>query len=188
MPKQFEERLLISEVPFHSQVDNDSDGNSGWWNECSYSSMAMLLGHIGKVGDGRTQLDDYVEREYESAGYTRGAPYQMSDYMNSQAQLFGKEAKFDPYSNRYNIKARLMQGFPCIVHTWLTRSGHILVIVGFDDSAYNGSGAWIVNDPYGEWYSWGYDTTASGEQLLYSYNGAGSHFGVDGDIWLHWIE
>ena len=178
----------LIEVPFHSQLDNEADSDSGWWNECSYSSMAMLLAAIGMVGDGRANLDDYIELEYEKAGYKRGAPFDMNVYMDGVAQKFGKSAKFTRRGSRGELRSLLDRDIPTIIHTFLTRSGHILVCRGYDDESYGGRGGWIVNDPYGEWFSWGYDTTVTGEGLDYSYIGAGSYFGQDGDMWIHWIE
>ena len=51
---------------------------------------------------------------------------------------------------------------PVVIHGYFTRSGHIVVIRGYDDRGF------YVNDPYGEYFADGYDTNKRGENLHYS--------------------
>lgn len=77
---------------------------------------------------------------------------------------------------------------PVILGTYLTEASHIVLVVGFDDSAYEGRGAWVVNDPYGEFTHNGYiHTPNAGKETLYSYSliaQVGAPEG-DGNYWLH---
>ena len=77
---------------------------------------------------------------------------------------------------------------PVILGTYLTESSHIVLAVGSDDSAYDGQGAFIINDPYGEFTHNGYiHTPTAGNEILYSYSliaQVGAPEG-DGNYWLH---
>jgi hypothetical protein len=80
---------------------------------------------------------------------------------------------------------------PVILGTYLTEAGHIVLVVGYDDSAYNGRGAFVVNDPYGEFTHNGYiHTPTAGKNVLYSYSliaQVGAPEG-EGNYWLHLPE
>jgi hypothetical protein len=80
---------------------------------------------------------------------------------------------------------------PVILGTYLTEASHIVLIVGYDDSAYDGRGAFVVNDPYGEFTHQGYiHTPTAGKETLYSYSliaQVGAPEG-DGNYWLHLPE
>ena len=75
-----------------------------------------------------------------------------------------------------------------ILGTYLTEASHIVLAVGSDDSAYDGQGAFIINDPYGEFTHNGYiHTPTAGNETLYSYSliaQVGAPEG-DGNYWLH---
>ncbi len=78
---------------------------------------------------------------------------------------------------RDEIRAHLDQGRPVVAHGFWTGSGHIAVIVGYDDQG------WLANDPAGNWeicYGCG-----SGEKVHYAF-GAGwdTKLSHDGDIWF----
>jgi uncharacterized protein YvpB len=62
-----------------------------------------------------------------------------------------------------DIQTSIDAGNPVIIHGYFTKAGHIIVICGYDDKGF------IVNDPYGEYFSSGYDNRLSGEKLHYSY-------------------
>lgn len=77
---------------------------------------------------------------------------------------------------------------PVILGTYLTEASHIVLVVGYDESAYEGRGAFIVNDPYGEFTHNGYiHTPTAGKNTLYSFSliaQVGAPEG-DGNYWLH---
>lgn len=178
--------LLVLDVPFHTQLNNDEDSNSGWWNECSYTSMAMFLRSFGFVGNGLGQFEDQIEKGSERDKLTRGEPGGMSWYMNQYFSSRGNKYGFSYTFTWDKVYECLQKGHPVIAHTWLTNSGHVLVIVGFNPDAYDGTGAWVCHDPYGEWYPSGYDTDASGECVEYSIPLSKRLIGTDGDLWIHY--
>lgn len=77
---------------------------------------------------------------------------------------------------------------PVILGTYLTEASHIVLVVGYDDLAYDGKGAFVVNDPYGEFTHNGYiHTPTAGKETLYSYSliaQVGAPEG-EGNYWLH---
>lgn len=68
------------------------------------------------------------------------------------------------YQGTFNdIRASIDAGHPVVIHGYFTRFGHIVVIRGYDEKGF------FVNDPNGEYYDTGYDTSKTGECLHYSY-------------------
>jgi C1A family cysteine protease len=69
------------------------------------------------------------------------------------------------YRSKDDIRTELNLGYPVILSGKFTKSGHYVLIVGFDDDSKN----WIVNDPYGDWNS-GYVRKGglTGKALMYS--------------------
>lgn len=181
------ERIWDVDIPHFSQLDNDSDHNSGPLNECSFTCMAMFLRSLGFVGNGDGQFEDQIERLSEALGHTRGEPYAMSELMNDHFYHADYQYKFTPAATWDDLRSDLLKGLPSILHTWLTGSGHVIVYRGWNDDAYGGYGANIFNDPYGEWCPGGYDTGASGEGVEYSYSLSKRLIGIDGDLWAHRI-
>ena len=179
--------IVSNPSPFFTQINNLNFGSWNWSNTCSCSCMAMMLKKHGIVGAGQYSLDDEIAEDFHSRGLQRGAPMEMKQYMQERLNVLGKTANFTSQGTVEWMRDLLRDGHTLIVHTWLTRSGHLILLKGFDDSFYGGRGAWEANDPFGEWHAWGYDTSVSGESQFYSYNGAGAKFGTDRDIWMHWV-
>jgi hypothetical protein len=63
-----------------------------------------------------------------------------------------------------------------------TRSGHIVVARGYD---FRGL---IVNDPHGEYFRSGYDTSVSGAALRYSYGLIQETCAYDDQFWVHFVS
>lgn len=177
---------LNLDIPFHTQLNNDSDHDSGWWNECSYTAMAMFLRKHGYVGNGNGQFEDQIEKSFEAWGGGRGEPQAMSAFMNQFFPHPQIEYKFTYRATWGFLEERLKANSPAILHTWLTGSGHVVLLKGFDDKAYNGTGGYIFHDPFGEWFPSGYDTNLSGANVTYSYPLCKRLIGVDGDLWAHY--
>ena len=140
-------------VPAYSQLDNLNKPHQ----TCSYTSLAMVLEYFDKDShkldalDGG-QLEDEMSRYAEDVmGLQRGNPSHMELLINEvYGPIVGIKAHFDPYGSRAKIKGAIDSGSPCVLHGYFTPSGHVLVVIGYDDEAYGGAGAYIVQDPYGE--------------------------------------
>lgn len=178
-------RNYVNRHRYFSQRDNDSDSDSGPSNECSYSAMAIFLSNLGIVGQGGENLDDQIEKEYESLGLRRGLPEDMSKFLAQKAAQVGEGVSMTRRGSRSQIREALQLGGIVICHTFLTRSGHIIAIVGEDATAYGGAGAWVCSDPYGECLGNYRYMRTGGFCVRYSFEGLGRAFGQDGDIWMH---
>ncbi len=120
--------------------------------------VAMCMRFLGIKGDGNGQLEDQLIRECDRRGLEITCQWSMQEmfkWKNIRAS-FRENATID------QIKKHVDSGKPCIIHGWFTKSGHIIVIRGYNDQGF------IVNDPYGEWFESGY-RDVSGESLTYSY-------------------
>ena len=101
----------------------------------------------------------------DSRGWDHGA----TDGLRKLVEHYGGRDDVKRNAGLHDIDVALNGGKVCIVHAFLTRPGHIIVIRG-----YNNSGDYYVNDPAGEWYYSGYDYNATGSRdqkgknLLYS--------------------
>lgn len=167
-------------VPYFSQLDNRRVP----YGTCNVTSVAMVCAYFGVVGNGQGQLEDQMFDWMSYHGLDRHSPIDLVEVIAWK----GLKDDFRADASWEAVKAWLKAGNPCIAHGYFTRSGHILVIRGYDDSAYDGRGAWIVNDPYGEWHRNGYDTSVSGENLLYSYEMMANICGDTGDLWVHFVK
>ena len=172
-------------MPYHTQHNNDADWNSGPWNECSYTCMAMGLAALGIKGTGDGQLEDQIERSYENLGLTRGSPYDMAYWINEVYADLGIHDELRMNGTWSQILTALSCGRPIILHTDLTASGHVIAVRGYDPDAYWGHGALICMDPWGEWFPTGYDTSASGDSVLYSQGLIARKCGPDSNYWIH---
>jgi uncharacterized protein YvpB len=154
-------------IPYLSQRDNVRNPSGS----CNVTCIAMCLKWAGYDLSTNGQLEDVLYNHAQTSGLSR---HEGDDL----AVIFNTFAKRDnlPYRDDFvinssvgQIKKQISNGFPAILHGYFTRSGHIITVVGYDDSAYDGAGAFIIHDPWGEWHRWGYDTKASGKEVEYSY-------------------
>jgi predicted chitinase len=164
------------EVPYLSQMDNINNPQGA----CNVTSVAMCMSYFGHpIRNSRNeQLEDELYKFCLNNGLSRHFPNDLQ----TLAQLYGYQSRFEPKARWEDVRAWLASGRPCIVHGWFTRIGHIIVIKGYS------SKGWLVNDPYGEWFSWGYDTTVSGKNLIYSDELMVRTCGTNGDLWIHYFD
>jgi len=165
-------------VPYLAQLDNEQNP----YGSCNVTSVAMCMKYLAP---GRNfgcppgmQLEDFLQNVLESHGKSRHSPYDLEWLLKH----FGVPDTFSPVAKWGDAKGWLEGGNPLIVHGYFTQSGHIIVIRGYNDN-----GDCIVNDPYGEWFSSGYRTDLSGENLVYSDELMKRCCGPDGDLWLHFV-
>ena len=163
-------------VPYLSQIDNINNPHGS----CNVTSLAMCMGFYGRplITAAGKQLEDELYEYCLDNGLSRHSPLDLAKVL----QAYGYKDNFQPGAKWGEVKQWLAAGKPCIVHGWFTKSGHIIVIVGYNEQG------WIVNDPYGEWFDWGYDTTISGKGLTYSYEMMQRLCGPDGDLWMHYVS
>jgi uncharacterized protein YvpB len=175
--------MITLNVPYASQLDNKYNP----YGTCNITSVAMCLRYFGIVGDGsESQLEDQLYDKCDQLGLDRHDPYELKKLIET---FYGKRVQddFKPNGTLEDIKVALNKDQPCIVHGYFTRSGHVIVIKGYDEKGF------IVNDPYGEYYATGYDTSVSGEGLHYSYDLIAGVCSPESkynptDIWLHRIR
>ncbi len=163
-------------VPYFSQLNNEQNPHGS----CNVTSVAMCLVYLGYklASNRREQLEDELYRYCLNNGLSRHSPTDLAKLI----QIYGYKDDFQPDAKWGDVKKWLNAGKPCIVHGWFSRSGHIIVITGYNEKG------WIVNDPYGEWYDWGYDTSVTGKGLTYSYGMMERICGTDGDLWIHYVS
>lgn len=171
---------VLVQTPYLSQQDNKLY-RSG---TCNTTSFAMAMGKHGEplIRRDGTQLEDYLTQYCLDNGLSRHSPGDLEIL----AQRHGYRPRFNDHASWEQVKAWLCEGKVCIVHGYFTESGHIIVIVGYDEE----KGCWIVHDPWGEWYPRGYDTSVSGEYLEYSFRMMFELCGPDAtdQLWIHFFD
>lgn len=151
--------MPVLKVPYKSQRDNKYNPSGS----CNVTSIAMCLEYFGaRSTDPQTQLEDELYGLCQSAGLSRHDPNDLAYMVNRYYQKYATDT-FVSDGSVDDIKKAIDNDSPVVIHGYFTRSGHIIVIKGYDDKGF------IVNDPWGEYYAEGYDTSVSGEGLHYSY-------------------
>lgn len=139
-------------VPYYYQYNNAYEPG----RTCNITSVAMVLSYYGA-----NVTPDQIYRR-------TGGPVFTGPDMIWAAGLYGFKGTFSQTASIQTIKNHIDAGRPVIVQGWFTKSGHIMVITGYD------SKGWIVNDPAGLWarcYGCGYParTASNGKGARYSY-------------------
>jgi hypothetical protein len=150
------------DVPYFSQRDNAIEPQ----RTCGATSAAMCLAYF-KVPDfgSMSQFEDDVKKRFDNLGLDHGAPNDIKRLI----ERFGLRDNLTLKGGISDITNALDAGEVCIVHGYFTNSGHILVVRG-----YTPNGAFIVNDPEGEWFFGGYSRNKTsgpdnkGENKVYS--------------------
>lgn len=143
-------------VPHHSQLNNVNRPHG----TCNVTSVAMCMNFYGiKPKSSGKQLEDELFELVERKGWDR----HVHDHLTKVFECYGVRSRFGTEVSWDKVKAHLAGGNPVIVSGQFTRSGHIIVLRGYDDKGF------FVNDPYGEYFASGYNRSKSGENLHYSY-------------------
>lgn len=162
-------------VPYKSQLDN-------WYNptgSCNVTYQAMCLEYLGaERACSEEQFEDELYAYAEKAGLDRHSPSDLAQIVRD----YGCQDSFSVSASIQDVKDWLDTGNPAVIHGWFTLSGHIVAVVGYDDSSL------IVHEPYGEWFSWGYRTALIGAYLPYSNDLIRRTCMPDGDFWIHFIS
>jgi len=151
-------------VPYLSQRDNVRDPDK----TCNVTCVAMVLKCFGIPAKTSTpQLEDELDQYMAKKGWSR---YVHDDLVQLQQDYGLKKSRFTTKATWDEIKQHLDAKNPVILSGKFTSAGHIIVLRGYD-----ATGFW-VNDPFGEWFSSGYDknvpgvSNKKGENKHYSYN------------------
>jgi uncharacterized protein YvpB len=168
-------RSKVLNTPFFPQTDNIFNPNGA----CNVTSIAMCLSFLGIVGDGSSpQLEDQLYQLCLSKSWSRHSPIDLVKVVRFK----GKKDTFITNGTIEQIKKHIDRGFPCVIHGYFTRSGHIIEVHGYDEKGL------ICHDPYGS-YQDGYSSKVSnGKNINYSYDLIKRVCMPDGDLWLHRIE
>ncbi|NEQ73938.1 MAG: C39 family peptidase [Okeania sp. SIO2C9] len=174
----------ILDVPYFPQNDNIIR----YLQTCNMTCAAMVVEYFYPGTNRNTpgQLEDSLT-EYCVRNYGYNSIYYHHRIVDT-LKHWNVKSTFSTTTRFSKIKHHLDRGNPVIYSGKFTKSGHIIVLRGYDET-----GFW-VNDPYGEWYNWGYDRNTpnnmkKGENLHYSYNmmGALSNSGRQAG-WAHLCE
>ncbi len=162
-------------VPYKSQLDNTENP----YGTCNVTSIAMALSYLGLKGKNpKKQLEDEFQDWMEAKGLDRHSPQDLAKLVEG----YGYKDTFKTNATVEEVQDWLIQGNPAVIHGYFTTSGHIVCVIGFNQKGF------IVNDPFGEWHSDGYDTYSSGAGLTYSYGMIDKTCRHDGDFWVHFIS
>jgi hypothetical protein len=143
----------IRDVPYYHQYFNSINPSGS----CQNTTIAITLGLYG--------VDihpDELSREYgtEKAQTVAG----WEEIFNTQARRFGlavRDSSRDDASIG-DVQRRLDRGLPVPVHGAFTASGHLVVLLGYDEDWY------YVHDPAGDWSrNYQLDTPTAGRYARY---------------------
>ncbi|MEG4323369.1 MULTISPECIES: C39 family peptidase [unclassified Microcoleus] len=162
------------EIEYKSQLDNLLNPTGA----CNVTAIATCLNYFGIKSRSLAQLEDEIYRAMENLGLNRHSP----DDLAEMVRRYGLKNDFTLEGTFDRCKRHLAAGNPCVIHGYFTSFGHIVTLVGYDNAGF------LVHDPYGEWFSTGYDISASGAYLHYSYDLIRRTCANDGQFWVHYIS
>ena len=164
------------EIPYYNQYDNVNYG----YATCQNTSVAMVLSHYEYSIHPDTIFNEWGKDIAQSPS---GLNMVYRHYArNSDIQTFTNASPEE-------LQSALQQGYTAIVHGYFTRSGHVIVVHGFDGQRY------YVNDPAGQWdgcFKCGYNGSYNGvtsydknafEAAVFTSNGSSYLPG-----WIHLIR
>lgn len=168
-------------VPYLDQLDN-SDHPYG---TCNVTSLAMVLSYFRvPPRNPSIRFPDELNRHCTANNLDRETP----EAIVKVAEDYGCNDRFSQTASFEQVKEWLAQGNPAIVHGYFTPTGHIICIIGYNETGF------IVNDPYGELmydpnpeYSH-YNIYTTGAGLTYSYNLMYQTCCTDNQFWVHFIS
>lgn len=169
---------IFLEAPYFLQRENYYEPGG----TCGLTSAAMLINFWGQVSTSFVSRNVTPDELYLKFGKRKG---QSPDTLATLYRSFGLNSDYTYKGTREDIKKHLDNGRPVVVHGWFTKSGHIIVLTGYNENGF------IANDPAGEWigcYKCGYKSGGYGKSILYTYAQMNtSVLGKDGDIWYSYI-
>lgn len=169
-------RLTIP-CPYLCQYDNKLHP----LGSCNLTSLGMALLHYKKDVPGEWErisdnLLDYADKN----GYDRHSV----DDIAALARKFGVADTASTATSFAQIKTHLLSDNLVIIHGDFTKSGHIILLRGFDSD----EGMWYVNDPAGKWPNYGNFGWEPGDGVWYESNWFKKLTGPDGHVWAHLLK
>lgn len=154
-------------VPYYSQRDY---GGGQSWSICGCTSVAMVLSYWGVKIDPDGVLAGWGKGSCQSPPGCEGVFEANKLKATSTYKGTWKE-----------IRDQIDLGRPVVIHGRFTASGHIIVVVGYDEKGY-----WC-NDPAGKWEQVNDDSYAdnpkNGAKVYYQEEAMWRACGGDGDVW-----
>ncbi len=163
-------------VPYLCQLDNTEDP----YGTCNITSMSMVLNYFGIKGQNNDseRLPDELHDWIDARGLDRHDPACLAQVVDA----YGVHDNFRQDATIEDVQEWLTQGNPAVVHGYFTSSGHIVCLIGYNSYGF------IVNDPYGEYFAEGYDTSSTGAGLSYSYELIKKTCMTDNQFWVHFLS
>jgi Peptidase_C39 like family len=166
------ERLILRlPVTYRSQMDNNPKWHGAPNRQCNVTSTVMLLDYIlkGKLSKLSSEAGFREPEGYYGKILRQKYDSDTTDH-DGHTVCLKEEFNVDSYWSKKlsarDIRRQLELGIPVVIGVAFKVSGHILCIVGIDESR----GTYLVHDPYGIRYgaSNSYDVGAWGAYDVYS--------------------
>ena len=161
-------QLIDLDVPYFSQLNNDTGIFGSGSRQCNTTSNAMLADYLLK-GELTRKAREQGLREPESAYIPIVGKYGDTTDHSAQTKALrelGIESYFSYSLSEKDLLASLRAKIPVVIGVAYRSSGHIIVVRGYDP----GTNLWLMNDPFGIRYgaSNSYDVGANGRRDRYS--------------------
>ena len=167
------------DIPYLNQYDNQLSPSA----TCQNTSIAMVLRFYGWQG-----TPDEITSEW--GRHYAQSPTGLSRLISRYGESLN--IRSIPHTNGTinQLKSILDKGFPVVIHGYFTRSGHVVVVTGYNENGY------YVNDPAGTWnqsFMGGYHGSYDGKNVFYNKSSFEAAISTsDGysylPIWLHEIK
>ena len=166
--------LVNIEVPYYSQHDNEIDPGA----TCNVTSLSMAISYYkaSKLVTGpHKRIADNISQYCLDHHLNHGDLTVIANLARHYGLI--DDASFTTSFDQ--IKAHLDRNNLVIVQGNFTASGHVIVVVGYDDKR----GLWYCNDPAGHWPD--YSGNTSGKGVAYDSKFFRAKAAPDGEVWAH---
>lgn len=151
LPDEFKNKSVKLDVKYRTQIDNSTNLFGTGYRQCNLTSNAMaldycLLKHGLKGLEARAKEGGYVEAEsvYAQALKKHGDTI-YHEAQTSALKEFSVESYFSTTLTQENVFDSLENGYPVVASVSYKSSGHVILIVGYDQT----EKFYWVHDPYG---------------------------------------
>ena len=175
-----EEMKVTLKAPYFCQFDNELyPGGS-----CNMTSVAMALGFYNRfVAGSYARTPDRLLAYCDANGLDR---HELPTIANVLRE-FGVADDASYTESIADVKRHLEGGNPVIIQGDFTPSGHVLLVLGFDEE----NSKWLVNDPAGDYEAPNHYSEPgwrSGEAVWYPSEWFVPAAAPDGKIWAHLLS